>query len=162
MTLIVDSAQALQDAVGRELGPSPWLLMTQARVNGFADATEDHQWIHVDRERAATGPFGACIAHGYLSLSLVSHFLPQLLSWPSARMGLNYGCDRVRFPAPVRVGERLRASGRLMEVAQKDDGGHQLRLHVEIRAEHAAKPACVAEVLVRVYLEPEAIAGSPR
>ena len=94
-----ESAEALKAAIGKPLGPSDWLVIEQERINLFADATDDHQWIHVDVERAKQGPFGAPIAHGYLALSLVSHFLPQLLVVPNAKMGVNYGCNKVRFPS---------------------------------------------------------------
>jgi len=143
-----DSADALRDAVGRSLGPSAWLRIDQPRIDLFADATDDHQWIHVDVERAKQGPFGAPIAHGYLTLSLVNHFLPQLLSVPTARMGVNYGCNKVRFPAPVLVGSRIRATGEIVEVEPIQDGVQVVvRVHIEI--EGAGKPACVADTVSR-------------
>jgi acyl dehydratase len=143
-----ESAEALKAAVGKPLGPSAWLLIEQDRINLFADATDDHQWIHVDVERAKEGPFGAPIAHGYLTLSLVSHFLPQLLTVPNAKMGVNYGCNKVRFPAPVPVGSKIRASGEITEV---DDvaGGVQVVVRVTIEIEGGSKPACVVESVSR-------------
>ncbi|MCM2331410.1 MAG: MaoC family dehydratase, partial [Pseudomonas sagittaria] len=108
MTTIFSSAAELLAAEGQDLGATDWLQIDQARVNLFAEATGDHQWIHVDPERAASGPFGGCIAHGYLTLSLVNLFLPQLIEVDNLRMGVNYGCDRVRFPAAVKVGARVR------------------------------------------------------
>ena len=104
MATVFNTPAELKAAVGKHLGSSDWLTITQERINQFADATGDHQWIHVDPERAKTGPFGACIAHGYLTLSLVNMFLPQIVDVRGVRMGVNYGCDKVRFPAPVKVG----------------------------------------------------------
>jgi len=143
-----ESADALGAAVGRSLGPSDWLQVEQERVNLFADATDDHQWIHVDEERAKQGPFGAPIAHGYLTLSLVSHFLPQLLSVPSAKMGVNYGCNKVRFPAPVPVGSRIRGRGEVISV-DEIPGGVQVVVRVTVEIEGGAKPACVADTVSR-------------
>ncbi len=98
------SAEDIHAAVGQRLGESAWMRITQAQLNQFADATGDHQWLHVDPERAAQGPYGACIAHGYLTLALVNQFLPELVTVEGMKWGVNYGCDKVRFPAPVRVG----------------------------------------------------------
>jgi acyl dehydratase len=143
-----DSPAALRDAIGKTLGPSAWLTIDQARIDLFADATDDHQWIHVDVERAKQGPFGAPIAHGYLTLSLLSHFLPQLLAVPTARMGVNYGCNKVRFPAPVPVGSRIRASGEITSV-EDVPGAVQVVVHVTVEIEGGAKPACVADSVSR-------------
>ncbi len=143
-----ESADALRAAVGRSLGPSAWLRIEQPRIDVFADATDDHQWIHVDVERAKQGPFGAPIAHGYLTLSLVNHFLPQLLSVPTARMGVNYGCNKVRFPAPVPVGSRIRAAGEIVEV-EAIQGGVQVVVRVHVEIEGVSKPACVADTVSR-------------
>ncbi len=142
------SPDALKSAIGKPLGTSDWLTIEQKRVDLFADATDDHQWIHVDVERAKEGPFGAPIAHGYLTLSLVSHFLPQLMVVPNAKMGVNYGCNKVRFPAPVPVGSKIRASG---EITSVDDvaGGVQIVTKVTIEIEGGGKPACVAECVSR-------------
>ncbi len=109
---VFTSAPELRAAVGQELGVSDWLEVDQKRIDLFADATGDHQWIHVDPERAAEGPFGSTIAHGYLTLSLLPALVPQILRVEGVRMGVNYGTDKVRFPAPVPVGSRLRAPGR--------------------------------------------------
>ena len=143
-----ESVEALQAAVGKTLGPSDWLVIEQDRINLFAEATDDHQWIHVDVERAKEGPFGAPIAHGYLTLSLVSHFLPQLMLVPNAKMGVNYGCNKVRFPAPVPVGSKIRATG---EIASVDEiqGGAQVVVRVTIEVEGGAKPACVVDSVSR-------------
>ena len=143
-----ESPDQLRAAVGKTLGPSEWLQIDQARINLFAEATNDHQWIHVDVERAKQGPFGAPIAHGYLTLSLDNHFLPQLVSVPTARMGVNYGCNKVRFPAPVRVGSKLRARGEITEVEPIQDGV-QVVVRVTVEIEGGGKPACVADTVSR-------------
>jgi len=145
---IFESVADLQAAVGKPLGSSDWLQVEQDRINLFADATHDHQWIHVDVERAKQGPFGAPIAHGYLTLSLVSHFLPQLVQVPTAKMGVNYGCNKVRFPAPVPVGSKIRASGEIVSV-DEIQGGAQVVVRVTIEIEGGAKPACVVESVSR-------------
>jgi acyl dehydratase len=142
------SADELRAAVGKSLGASDWLAIEQPRIDLFAEATDDHQWIHVDVERAKSGPFGAPIAHGYLTLSLVNAFLPQLISVPTATMGVNYGCNKVRFPAPVPVGSRIRAVGEIAE-AEPVPGGVQVVVRVSIEIEGGAKPACVAETVSR-------------
>jgi acyl dehydratase len=143
-----ESADALRAAVGKPLGPSDWLRVEQSRIDLFADATDDHQWIHVDVERAKQGPFGAPIAHGYLTLALVNHFLPQLVSVPTARMGVNYGCNKVRFPAPVPAGSRVRAHGEIQEV-EPIPGGVQVVVRVTVELEGGGKPACVADTVSR-------------
>jgi len=146
------SAEALADAVGRDLGATDWMEITQERINLFAEATDDHQWIHVDEERAKAGPFGAPIAHGYLTLSLVNAFLPQLLSVPTATMGVNYGCNKVRFPAPVPVGSKIRARGEIAGV-EPVPGGVQVVVRVAVEVEGGAKPGCVAETVSRFLFE---------
>jgi acyl dehydratase len=151
MPTVFESPAELAKAVGRRLGESGWLEITQERVNLFADATDDHQWIHVDPERARQGPFGAPIAHGYLTLSLVSRFLPEIVTVKGISMGVNYGVDRVRFPSPVRVGARVRGSGELLEAAPQKDGSLQAKIRVTVEIEGQAKPACVAETLSRYY-----------
>jgi acyl dehydratase len=142
------SAEELQAAVGKSLGASDWLEIEQPRIDMFADATDDHQWIHVDVERAKGGPFGAPIAHGYLTLSLVNAFLPQLIAVPTATMGVNYGCNKVRFPAPVPVGSRIRAVGEVVDV-EPVRGGVQVVVRVSVEIEGGSKPACVAETVSR-------------
>lgn len=141
---------ALLDAVGERLGASPWFAIDQARIGLFADATLDHQWVHVDPERARNGPFGGCIAHGYLTLSLVNYFLPQIVRIDGARMGVNYGCERVRFPAPVRVGARVRGVGELLR-AEAIEGGVQAWIRVTVEIEGEPKPGCVADTISRYY-----------
>jgi acyl dehydratase len=135
---------------GLELGPSKWLEITQDRIDRFADATDDHQWIHVDPERAAQGPFGTTIAHGYLTLSLLVPFSYELLAVEGTRMGINYGVNRVRFPAPVPVGSRLRARFRLENVTEVD-GGVQVEANATVEREGQEKPVCAAELVFRFY-----------
>jgi acyl dehydratase len=141
----------LPGLVGRELGTSDWIEITQDRVNLFADATGDHQWIHVDVERAKQeSPFGGPIAHGYLTLSLLIPLLSQILTVGDATMGVNYGLNKVRFPAPVPVGSKVRASATLKDVEQVA-GGLQYSLAVTVEREGGAKPVCIAEPVYRVY-----------
>jgi acyl dehydratase len=145
---ILDGPDAVLAAVGTHLGFSDWLLMEQDRVNTFADATGDHQWIHVDPERAAAGPFGAPIAHGYLTMSLSNFFLPQIIETRGFSAGLNYGVDKVRFPAPVKVGDRIRAGAELVEVTDVN-GGLQTLVRITIEIEGSDRPACVIDSLSR-------------
>jgi len=151
MPTVFESPAELQKAVGQTLGESAWLEVTQERVNLFADATDDHQWIHVDPPRAKQGPFGAPIAHGYLTLSLVSRFLPEIVVVKGIAMGVNYGVDKVRFPSPVRVGSRIRGRGELVEAEAQKDGSVQAKIRVTVEVEGQPKPACVAETLSRFY-----------
>ena len=150
MTTVFSSAQEVLEAVGKDLGATEWVELTQERVNKFADATDDHQWIHVDPERAKTGPFGACVAHGYLTLSLANLFLPQLVEIRNMRMGVNYGCEKVRFPAPVKVGKRIRGRGEVVNV-QKAGEGVQATIRITIDIEGEAKPGCVVDTISRYY-----------
>jgi len=140
----------LPEQVGRHLGYTEWREMTQERVNQFADATDDHQFIHVDVERAKQTPFGGTIAHGYLTLSLAAPVMGQLMQVSDVKMGINYGLDKVRFPAPLPVGKRWRGSAEIAEVNEVP-GGLQVQAKVTIEVEDAEKPACVAECLVRLY-----------
>lgn len=145
----IDGVKAL---VGETIGPSDWHVVTQEQVNTFAEATGDHQWIHVDPERAKReSPFGGAIAHGFLTLSMIPLFLPQLLAIEGFRLGVNYGLDRVRFPAPVPVGSKLRASTVIDDVADIE-GGIQVRQTVTFEIEGGAKPVCVATSVVRHYV----------
>ena len=144
----VNGIEELEGLVGQELGSSEWHEIAQERVNAFADATGDHQWIHVDPERAAAGPFGGTIAHGYLTLSLLPMLMGEIWHVENVRMGINYGLNRVRFPAPVPVGKRVRATSQLKELTQVD-GGVQLVVETTIEVEGGSKPVCVAETLVR-------------
>lgn len=135
-------------AEGEQLGPTEWLDITQDRVDLFADATDDHQWIHVDPERAADGPFGGTIAHGLLTLSLIPHFTHQLYSVDNVAMAINYGYNRVRFITPVRVGSRLRARAEITSVTQLDSAV-QATLATTVEVEGSEKPAAVADSIVR-------------
>ena len=141
----IDSVKA---AEGEHLGYSDWLEITQERVNTFAEATGDYQWIHVDVERAKNGPFGGTIAHGYLTLSLASFFLPQIARYEGFSMAINYGVDKVRFIAPVLVGKRIRAGAEMMEVTDVK-GGIQTKVLITIEIEGSERPACVIESLSR-------------
>lgn len=150
MPRVFSHPRELLDAVGEVLGPSEWMTVEQARIDQFADATDDHQWIHVDSEKAADGPFGTCIAHGYLTLSLVNKFLPQLVEVQNRTMGVNYGCDKVRFPNSVKAGERIRGTGEVLAVAEKP-GAVQVVVRVIVEVEGADRPACVADTISRFY-----------
>ncbi len=141
------STDQLSDAVGEDLGTTEWLEVTQERVDAFADATGDHQWIHVDVDRAAGGPFGGTIAHGYLTLSLIPQFTPQLFELDTPGAKLNYGVNTVRFPNPVKVGKRIRAAAQIADVSDVP-AGKQLVTRYTIEIEDESKPACVAETVV--------------
>jgi acyl dehydratase len=147
---IINGADELKSLVGEHLGYSPWVDITQEQVNMFAEATGDHQWIHVDVERATAGPFGAPIAHGYLTLSLGPMLYPQVVEIRGFTMGVNYGTNKVRFMSPVPVGSRLRLGVKILDVADID-GGVQNTLEFTFEVEGAAKPSCVAEVVFRSY-----------
>ena len=140
----------MQAMVGQNVGTSEWITVTQERVNLFADATGDHQWIHVDPERAAKGPFGTTIAHGFLTLSLLPEMSASAMEVLDTRMGVNYGLGKVRFPAPVPVGSRLRGHFKLTKF-EPLDGGAQLTVEVTMEREGSDKPVCVAESLARRY-----------
>jgi acyl dehydratase len=150
MTTHVNSIEELTKLVGTHLGYSDYRRVTQEEVNLFADATGDHQWIHVDPERAATGPFGHTIAHGYLTLSLIPVLLGGVIKVDGVAMGVNYGTNKVRFTSPVPVGSEVRAGATLVSV---DDiaGGAQVALDVTVEVKDAAKPSCVAQVVYRYY-----------
>jgi acyl dehydratase len=137
--------------VGQHLGYSDYVDISQERVNQFAEATGDHQWIHVDVERAADGPFGGTIAHGYLTLALGPVLLHDVIEWKNTRMGVNYGLDKVRFPAPVPVGSRVRLGAELRAADAIGDDGVQVMLVTTFEIEGATKPACVAELLLRYF-----------
>src|ERR1700735_2452646 len=140
----------LSELVGKHTGYTPWSVMDQDRVNLFADATDDHQYIHVDPEKAKQSPFGGTVAHGYLTLSLVASVLSKLVRVSDARTGVNYGLDRVRFPAPLPVGARWRGGAELLEVSEIS-GGVQLKVRGTIEVEGSERPAMVADALVRMY-----------
>jgi acyl dehydratase len=145
---VLDGPQAVLDAVGTHLGHSDWLEITQERVDLFAEATGDHQWIHVDPVRATDGPFGGTIAHGYLTLSLSNLFLPQIVEVTGFSMGINYGTGKIRFPAPVPVGSKIRGGAELTAV-EEVKGGLQASITITIEVEGGAKPACVIESISR-------------
>ena len=149
MPTIFATPRALLGAIGAKLGASDWLAIEQARIDEFARATGDQQWIHVDPERAKSGPFGATIAHGYLTLSLVNAFLPQLLEVRGIAMGVNYGCDRVRFPSPVKVGSRVRGAGEVIAAEEVKDGAVQVTVRVTVEIEGSDRPACVVDTISR-------------
>ena len=148
MTTVFANPDHLLDAVGRELGASQWISIEQDRIDQFAEATGDHQWIHVDPVAAADGPFGATIAHGYLTLALTNQFLPEIMRVDGISMGVNYGANKVRFPQPVPVGSRVRASATITE-AEEIKGGVQVVVTITVEIEGQAKPACVVESVSR-------------
>src|SRR3954467_8205199 len=148
----VDGIEGVRGLVGQPLGYSDWVTVSQEQVNQFADATGDHQWIHVDPERAAKeSPFGGPIAHGYLTLSLLPMLMPQIVEITGFRMGVNYGTEKVRFPSPVPVGSRVRA-GATLDRADPNGGGIAMVVTVTVEVEGASKPAMVATSLSRRYL----------
>lgn len=152
MVNVYNNAEEVLAAVGTSLGVTEWLNIDQARVTGFAEATNDHQWIHVDAERAKEGPFGATIAHGYLTLALAgSYFLSQLID-VRMRMGVNYGTDRVRFPAPVPVGASIRGRGEIIK-AEVVQGGVQATVRVTVEIQGAERPACIVDTISRYYFD---------
>ncbi len=149
MPTTFETLDELRGAVGTHLGWTDWMAVDQARVDRFAEATGDHQWIHVDVERAtAESPFGGPIAHGYLTLALSNRFLPELLQVPGASAGVNYGTGKVRFPAPVPVGSRIRGGAEIVAV-EEIAGGLQTTITITVEVEGSAKPACVVESLSR-------------
>ncbi|RZL38196.1 MAG: MaoC family dehydratase [Rubrivivax sp.] len=148
---IFETLADLRSLVGLPLGHSDWILVDQARVNAFAEATEDRQWIHVDPERAKAGPFGRPIAHGFLTLSLIPYFFETGFAVRESRMVLNYGLNKVRFTAPVPVGSRLRAGFKLLAMDDVAGGAVQVTVEVAIEAEGSARPVCIAESLARHY-----------
>jgi acyl dehydratase len=144
------SVDELRAAVGTVIGVSGWIAVPQARIDGFAEATGDHQWIHVDPRRAATSAFGTTIAHGYLTLSLIPALTEDLIQVEGVTMGVNYGLNKVRFPAPVPSGAKVRAHVTLLDVADVP-GGAQLTSTVSVECDSAEKPVCVAETVSRIY-----------
>jgi acyl dehydratase len=141
----------LEAEVGREFALSDWITIDQQRIDRFAEATGDHQWIHVDPARAATGPFGATVAHGFLTLSLLPLLTAAAFDVEDVRIGINYGLNRVRFPAPVRVGSRLRGRFKLLSYETIEGNGAQMVVEVTVEIEGGAKPACVAESVARRF-----------
>ena len=152
MSTVVNGLDEITALAGADLGRSGWMEVTQERVNTFAGATGDHQWIHVDTARAATGPFGGTIAHGYLTLSMVIPLFAELLEVTGISMGINYGLNKVRFPAPVPVGSKIRLAAAVAAVEPIGDGqAVQLTTDIIVEVDGGAKPACVAQALYRYY-----------
>ena len=144
-----ESVAELAAVAGQEIGHSEWVTITQEEVNLFADATGDHQWIHVDPERAAKGPFGTTIAHGFMTLSLLPRLQHEIYTVNGIKLAINYGLNKVRFPAPVPVGSKVRARSSLVKVEDLGDGAVQATMSTTVDIEGAPKPACVAESIVR-------------
>jgi acyl dehydratase len=148
---IFNSPSELAPALGQTFGPTDWITIDQDRINTFAEATGDHQWIHVDVEKAKTGPFGSTVAHGYLTLALTNLFLPQLIEVHGISMGLNYGLNKVRFPAVVPAGTRIRGKGELISVEDQKGGAVQSIIRITVEVEGNPKPACIAEAISLWY-----------
>lgn len=150
--VVLETIHALKEFIGREIAVTDWLMMTQDRIDQFAEATEDRQWIHVDRERSQReSPYGTTIAHGFLTLSLLSHFMKQAIQFRSGvRMGINYGLNRVRFPSPVRPGSKIRARIALLNLKPLSES-HEATFSVAVEIENSDKPCCVAEWVSRYY-----------
>lgn len=150
--LALSGFEELQRKLGQAIATSDWITVTQAQVNLFAQATGDHQWIHTDPVRAAQGPFGTTIAHGFLTLSLMPRFFESALTIESVRMGINYGLNKVRFTAPVPVGSRLQATLTPQQLERLPDGGYQTIWDVVVQRDGSPKPVCIAQLLVRQYV----------
>jgi len=153
MPIVFNHPSELEASEGKHLGVTDWLEIDQARIDKFADATGDHQWIHVDPERAKDSQFGSTIAHGYLTLSLVNYFLPRLIDVRGISMGVNYGSDKVRFPAPVPVGSRVRGSAELLKVEEVKGGAIQSTVRVTVEIEGNDRPGCVIDTISRYLPE---------
>ncbi|MFD8500786.1 MaoC family dehydratase [Amycolatopsis sp. NPDC059657] len=149
--MIADGLDEITALAGRDLGHTGWLEITQDRITTFADATDDHQWIHVDPVKAAAGPFGATVAHGYLTLSLLIPLFNELLEIRGVRMSVNYGLEKVRFPSPVPVGSKIRLTGTVVSVDAVSGGGVQMVLDFTVEIDGGEKPACVARAVYRHY-----------
>ncbi len=149
MPTVFDSPKDLLSAVGQKLEASDWLVIEQDRIDQFAEATGDHQWIHVDPEKAKDGPFGTTIAHGYLTLSLVNAVLPQILQVDNVSMGVNYGADKVRFPSPVPVGSKIRGVGEIVSAEEVKGGAVQVVVRVTVEIEGSDRPGCVVDTISR-------------
>lgn len=145
---IFTNKEQLLETAGLNLGVTQWIAIEQNRIDMFAEATDDHQWIHVDPVKAAAGPFGACIAHGYLTLSLVNYFLPQLMDVQNISMGVNYGCDKIRFPGVVKTGSKIRGTGEIISVTAVKESV-QVIARVTIEVADQQRPACVVDTISR-------------
>jgi acyl dehydratase len=148
---VFETLADLKACVGEEVAVSDWETITQERIDKFADATGDHQWIHVDPERAATGPFGKTIAHGFLTLSMLPHFFQSSIELKDVKMGINYGLNRVRFTSPVPVGSEVRARMKLLSIGDLPDNGAQMVWEITFERKGADRPVCVAESISRRY-----------
>jgi len=153
MATIFSCAKDVIDSLNTDLGVSDWLLIEQERINNFAEATGDHQWIHVDPVKAQSGPYGATIAHGYLTLSLVNYFLPQIIELKNLSMGINYGVDKVRFPMPVVCGSQIRGSAKTTHVDVINEKAVQATIRVTVEIQGEEKPACIIDTISRYYFE---------
>ncbi|TKT75907.1 MaoC family dehydratase [Aquamicrobium sp. LC103] len=151
MGIVFSSVQEAVAALGKPLGHSDWLTIEQPRIDEFARATGDFQWIHVNPDKARDGPFGRTVAHGYLTFSLINMFLPELWRAEGMKMAVNYGADRLRFPAPVPVGSRVRAVGELVKAESIDENTVQTTVRVTMELEGSPKPGCVADIMGRYY-----------
>lgn len=151
MGLVFSSPEEAVAAIGQNLGSSGWLVIDQKRIDTFAEATGDHQWIHVNPELAKDGPFGGTVAHGCLTFSLINGFLPELFKAEGMKMGINYGCDRLRFPAPVPVDSKVRAVGELVNAELLAGNAVQTTVRVTIEIDGSTKPGCVADMVGRYY-----------
>jgi acyl dehydratase len=147
---IFSSPHELVNAVGEHLGYSSWVNVSQDRINQFADATDDHQWIHIDPDKSRQGPFGQTIAHGFLTMSMVSSFMPMIFSVENIAMGINYGVNKVRFPSPVLVNSQIRGGAELISV-EEIKGGIQVIIRVTVEIKDQEKPACIVETITRYY-----------
>lgn len=155
MRVVYRSIADLEAGIGRDHGPTPWFTIDQKRIDAFAESSLDFQWIHVDPVRARSETaFGGTIAHGFLTLSLVPHFINQLRTLEDVVLGLNYGLDRVRFPAPVRVGQRMRGRAMIRDVERLEAGGVQVVTRASIEVEDSSKPGCVADLVARYFFSP--------
>jgi acyl dehydratase len=153
MPTVFKTPSELLSAVGNHLGYSEWMEITQERINTFAEATDDRQWIHVDPAKAADGPFGVCIAHGYLTLSLVNRFLPEIIDVQGISMGVNYGTDKVRFPAAVPVGSKIRGGGELIGAEEVKGNAIQSTVRVTVEIEGSDRPALIIDTISRYFPE---------
>lgn len=153
MTTVIPSPHDLLGKAGTDLGVTDWIVIDQDRIDGFADVTGDHQWIHTDPERARDGPFGTTIAHGYLTLSLVNIFLPQLIEVQRFSAGINIGADNLRFLSPVPVGSRIRGRGEIVKVEEVKNGAIQSVVRIAVEIEGKDKPACIVDTISRYIPE---------
>ena len=153
MPTTFNSVASVLAAVGQDLGRTDYITIDQQRIDTFAEATGDDQWIHVDPVKAKDGPFGATVAHGYLTMSLANFFLPQLVHYQQLKMGVNYGTDKVRFPSPVKVNSRVAGRGEVLSAEEIKGGGVQVVVRISVEVEGQDKPGCVVDTISRLYFE---------